>query len=411
MTSTETANWNLLKRGRRVALRVVLGQSLLLLAACGGEAPAGGMTGTMAPGNTGSTAGTPAPGGTAGKPAGNAGSPGTVTPPPGGMAGKPGTVTPPPTSSGGAGGAVTPPPAGGASGGAAGTGAGPDETPPAAGGAGGGDAPTTPPTTGGSDDLTGESSCLADITNFADAGPFEVSTEREGAVNFWVPKVPEGCKVPIVHLANGTGASCSSYGRALERFGTHGFLTACYESAQTGAGTQGVEAFQAALSKYPNLAAKRFGSTGHSQGGQAAFVVLSLSEKEFGLDGGNKFAGLAMQPASGFGAQPAGGWQMQYSTIKSPMFMFSGRGTDGLVPQTWVQDGFDACDDSIEKYHWTKQGGAHIPTPQGEEMQIGPAWFRWKLLGDKKACEYFKSIPMTDSTWEEVAVANAAPCE
>jgi hypothetical protein len=82
-----------------------------------------------------------------------------------------------------------------------------------------------------------------------------------------------------------------------------------------------------------------------------------------------------------------------------------------LVSQGWVQDAFDTLDPSIEAYHWTKQGGAHIPTPQGEEMQLGPAWFRWKLLGDKKACEYFKAIPMTDNTWEEVAVNNAAPCE
>jgi hypothetical protein len=278
------------------------------------------------------------------------------------------------------------------------------------GGSGGSDAPTTT-TPGGSDDLTGESSCLAMVTSgFHEEGPFQFDAMREGMINFWVPKVPEGCKVPIIHLANGTGASCSSYSRALERFATHGFLTACYENPNTGAGTQGLQAFQTALMKFPNLAAKRFGSTGHSQGGQASFVVQSLAEKEFGLEG-NKFAGLAMQPASGFGSQPAGGWQMQYRTIKSPMFMFSGRGTDGLVSQGWVQDAFNTLDKSVEAYHWTKAGGAHIPTPQGEEMQIGPAWFRWKLLGDTNACKFFKSIPMMDDTWEEVAVQNAAPCE
>jgi hypothetical protein len=267
---------------------------------------------------------------------------------------------------------------------------------------------TTP---GGSDDLTGDSKCLAMVTSgFDKEGPFQVKMEREGSVNFWVPAVPDGCKVPVVHLANGTGASCSSYGQALQRFATHGFLTCCYENANTGAGTQGLEAFKTAMTKYPNLAAKRYGSTGHSQGGQASFVVQSLAEKEFGLDG-NKFAGLAMQPASGFGSQPAGGWQSQYKSIKSPMFMFSGAGTDGLVSQGWVMDAFNNLDKGIEAYFWAKQGGMHIPTPQGEEMQIGPAWFRWKLLGDKEACKFFKSIPMMDNSWEEVAKQNEASCD
>jgi hypothetical protein len=279
------------------------------------------------------------------------------------------------------------------------------------GAAGTGTGDVTAPSSGSGDDpLTGEAKCLAEVTTFDKEGPFEFDMAREGSVNFWVPKVPSGCKVPIIHLANGTGASCSSYGQALARFATHGFLTCCYENPNTGAGTQGLEAFETALSKYPEIAAHRFGSTGHSQGGQSSFVVQALAEKKFGLEG-NKFAGLAMQPASGFGTQPMGGWQSQYKSIKSPMFMFSGQGTDGLVSQGWVMDAFNNLDKSIEAYFWAKAGGMHIPTPQGEEMQIGPAWFRWKLLGDKKACEFFKSIPMMDNTWEEVAVQNAASCD
>ncbi|HET8937046.1 MAG TPA: hypothetical protein VFN67_26570 [Polyangiales bacterium] len=326
-----------------------------------GGAMTGAMTGTM----TGAMAGTMSAGGTAG------------AAPSGGAAGSTGSQSP-------------------------------DGTPKA--GAGSTDTMTTG-TPSGSDDLTGDSKCLADITSgFDKEGPFQVKMEREGSVNFWVPAVPEGCKVPIIHLANGTGASCSSYGQALQRFATHGFLTCCYENPNTGAGTQGLEAFKTAMTKYPNLAAKRYGSTGHSQGGQSAFVVQALAEKEFGLDG-NKFAGLAMQPASGFGTQPAGSWQMQYKSIKSPMFMFSGQGSDGLVSQGWVMDAFNNLDKGIEAYFWAKAGGMHIPTPQGEEMQIGPAWFRWKLLGDNNACKFFKSIPMMDNTWEEVAKQNEANCE
>jgi hypothetical protein len=118
-----------------------------------------------------------------------------------------------------------------------------------------------------------------------------------------------------------------------------------------------------------------------------------------------------MQPASGFGAACSGGsWTSRYALIKSPMFMFSGEGTDGLVSQRWVQDGFDALNDSVEAYHWAKAGGAHIPVPNGEEMQISIPWFRWKLLGDNEACKAFKNIRATDTTWTEAAVQNEAPC-
>jgi hypothetical protein len=278
------------------------------------------------------------------------------------------------------------------------------ETTAGTGAAGTGAAGTPAEPTEGS----GESSCLDGIDTFDGEGPFQFEAMR-GTVNFWVPMVPAGCKVPVIHLANGTGASCSSYNASLERFASHGFLTTCYESANTGSGEEGLEALKTAVTMFPDLAANKFGSTGHSQGGQASFIVLQFAEMEFGPEG--KYAGLAMQPASGFGNQPRGGsWQSIYAMIKSPMFMFSGQGSDGLVSQGWVQDGFDNLDDGIEAYHWAKQGGAHIPVPNGETMQIGPAWFRWKLLGDAKACEYFKSIPMSDSTWEEAAMQNAAPC-
>jgi dienelactone hydrolase len=190
---------------------------------------------------------------------------------------------------------------------------------------------------------------------------------------------------------------------------THGFLACCYEDPNTGSGDQGVMAFDAAFMKYPNLAAKKLGSTGHSQGGQAAFTVMSLAEKKFTAV--TAFAGLAMEPASGFGTQPTGGtWQMLYSTIKGPMFMFSGTPTDGLVSQAWVQQAFDALDPAEEAYFWARSGATHIPVPNGEEEQISIPWFRWKLLGDQAACKAFKAIPMMDTTWAEAAVKNAQAC-
>jgi hypothetical protein len=212
----------------------------------------------------------------------------------------------------------------------------------------------------------------------------------------------------MIHLANGTGATCSSYQASLERMASHGFLAICYEDPNTGAGDQGIMAFDMTLSMYPDLADYRFGSTGHSQGGQASFIVLAKAEAKWGDKG--VYAGLAMQPATEFGTQPSGGWEMYYAKIKSPMFMFSGVGSDGLVSQDWVQQAFDGLSKDTEAYFWAKQGSTHIPVPNGEEQQISIPWFRWTLLGDQKACEAFKGIPKKDTSWVVVAQQAEKPC-
>jgi hypothetical protein len=250
--------------------------------------------------------------------------------------------------------------------------------------------------------------CLQGITTFAQEGPFKYTAKTHGQVKMWVPMVPAGCKVPVIHLANGTGATCSSYRGSLTRMASHGFLATCYESTQTGAGTQGIQAFEAAFKEYPDLADVRLGSTGHSQGGQAAFTVLQLAEAKWGSE--RIYAGLAMQPASGFGSQPSGGtWQQVYAKIKSPMFMFSGT-RDTLVSESWVKRGFDALSDQVEAYWWSAIGATHIPTPDPQQMEISVPWFRWKLLGDKAACEHFKK--MNDGTkWEQKAVQNEVDCD
>ncbi len=100
-----------------------------------------------------------------------------------------------------------------------------------------------------------------------------------------------------------------------------------------------------------------------------------------------------------------------YAKIASPMFMFSGLGTDGFVSQSWVQQSFDALDDADEAYFWTANGLKFIPVPVAEANEVSIAWFRWKLLGDQKACASFKALPMTDEKWAEAASQNAQPCK
>jgi len=227
----------------------------------------------------------------------------------------------------------------------------------------------------------------------------------------WVPQMPAGCRIPMVHLANGTTATCSAYQGDLNRLASHGFLTLCYENTNTGAGTQGIQAYDAAIAMFPDLVDKKIGSTGHSQGGQAAFTVLQLAEAKYT---GYTFAGLAMEPASGFGTQPSGGtWQQVYAKIKSPMFMFSGT-ADMLVSAAWVGQAYSAMNPKNEVYWWSATGATHIPTPEVPEQQVSIPWFRWKLLGDKAACTFFKAMPgnaMITPGWTKVMSENEAPCQ
>jgi hypothetical protein len=399
MSAKGTASFLRSKRDRWSALALVV-NGTLLIAACGGDEgtvplsmgtagfPAvtagttgAGVAGTLATAGRGTTTGVAGATGIAGRAAtttGGAGAPSTGGA--GATAGTAGATT-------GTAGAGT---AGAAEAGAGGM----------AATAGAGGATTTPG--------TGESSCLDGITNYDTAGPFKFMAKTSGQVKMVVPMVPAGCKVPIVHLANGTGAACSSYQPVLERTASHGFIAVCYENTNTGAGTQGIMAYDAAMKDLPDLFVKKLGSTGHSQGGQAAFVVLQLAEAKYGLEEFT-MAGLAMEPASGFGTQPSGGsWQSVYAKIKSPMFAFSGT-ADMLVSQGWVQQGYDALADTIEAYHWSAVGATHIPVPNDATMNVSIAWWRWKLLGDTKACEWFKKLPDGDK-WNSVKEQNVKPC-
>src|SRR5262249_13765498 len=144
--------------------------------------------------------------------------------------------------------------------------------------------------------------------------------------------------------------TCSNYVAILERLATHGFLAACYEDPNTSAGTQCITAVETAFMMFPKLADNRIGSIAH--GGAAAFTCVQLAEDKWGHS--MIYTGLAMQPESGNGA--VADWTAAYAKITAPMFMFSALGTDGLVSQAWVQQAFDALNDTDEAYFWTANG-------------------------------------------------------
>jgi len=259
--------------------------------------------------------------------------------------------------------------------------------------------------TASDDDMT-ESSCLDGITEYAETGPFSYERKTSGRVKMWVPDVSEGCKVPVIHFANGTGARCIAYAGILRHLASHGFLTTCYESTSTGNGTQCIEAVETAMEQYPDIADNKLGFTGHSQGGGAAFICTYRAEQQWGDE--MSIAGHAIEPASGFGQAPMN-WSSMYAQITSPMFMFNGS-VDTLVSAFYVGMAFRRLSDDVEAYWYEAQGAAHIPIPTKWSKESAVAWFRWKLLGDSNACEYFKSMPDTFD-WHFQNSKNETSCD
>lgn len=126
-------------------------------------------------------------------------------------------------------------------------------------------------------------------------------------------------------------------------------------------------------------------SVGHGEGGQGAFVTLQLAEALWG-------------------------------SVKSPIFMLAGAGMsgnpngDGIVSEAWVNHGYEATSPSEEAYLWTANGATYSPPPDQLGEDVAVPWFRWKLLGDAKACTFFKAMPASDPTWTQVESKNEEPC-
>jgi hypothetical protein len=190
----------------------------------------------------------------------------------------------------------------------------------------------------------------------------------------------------VVHFSNGTGAQCASYTAVLEHLASHGFLTTCYESTNTGDGTQCVSAIETALTEYPKLADTKIGSAGHEIGGSGAILCVQRAEQKWGP--AMIYAGYAAGPVSGSGA--VANYKELFAMVESPVFMFNGS-ADMLLPVSWVRESYGPL--QSEKWWYEAEGAMSIPVPARWMQESAVVWFRWKLLGDAIAGDYFKNMP------------------
>ena len=195
--------------------------------------------------------------------------------------------------------------------------------------------------------------------------------------------VPAGCKVPVsisrtvpVHRARAMAKRCSASRRTAS--------DVLLRNANTGAGTQGLEALQTA-SPSTRPRAKRIGSTVTRKVVRRLFVCIAGRErvrsrgyKSWSRDATGERLWLAA----------AGGWQS--STARSSHDVH----VQGSAATAWyaglVQDAFNTLDKGIEAYHWTKQGGAQSQLRKASDADRS-GMVPLELLGDKNACEYFRT--------------------
>jgi hypothetical protein len=248
-----------------------------------------------------------------------------------------------------------------------------------------------------------DESCLQDITDYGAAGPFAYEALTSGSVRLWIPAVPAGCQIPVVHFANGTGAPCSSYQPVLEHLASHGFLTTCYESPQTGAGVQCVTAVETARAEHPQLVSHKVGFGGHQTGGGSALMCAFNARTKWGPGARITAHGSAPDLAG-----IAEGWLDAYAQIDAPIFIFNGS-EDGFVPAGLVGKHLEALPSSIEAFWYEAVGAPHIPIPVRWISESMVAWFRWKLLDDADACEHVHAMPEGED-WDLQEVRNPSGC-
>jgi hypothetical protein len=199
-----------------------------------------------------------------------------------------------------------------------------------------------------------------------------------------------------------------AYQGALEHLASHGFLTLCYESANTGSGRQCLTAVELADTKVPELISKKVGFAGHHIGGVSALLCAYRAKQQWGAD--RLVASYANAPPHGNGTEGSDPpWPVAYAAIDTPVFMVH-NAEGGLVSERWVGDALDHIPATTELYWYRAVGAADNPIPIGHIQESTATWFRWKLLGDRAACEYFKALPDGDD-WDFHVATSPTQCE
>lgn len=209
-------------------------------------------------------------------------------------------------------------------------------------------------------------------TNFAAAGPFQVTVQTDSAHTYYGPATlgQNGVKHPIILWGNGTGTTPPIYDGLLRHFASHGFVVAAANTSNAGSGNEMLAGLDN-LTTFNGQGGNRFaghldlghvGATGHSQGAGGAVA----SARDPRVD--------TIFPLQGYGAPTR--------TAGVTAIYFAGQ-NDTILTPTIVRSSFTGSS-GIPAAYAELAGATHF-VPVGNAGGFrGPAmaWARWQLAGD-----------------------------
>jgi Chlorophyllase enzyme len=233
-------------------------------------------------------------------------------------------------------------------------------------------------------------------SNFANAGPFQVTTQTDAVTTFYSPAQlgSNGCtRHPVILWGNGTITAPSWYDGLLRHWASHGFIVAAANTSNAGTGQEMLQGLDTLTERngasgdrfYQKVDLERVSTSGHSQG--AAGAIRAAQDQRIDVT----------FPIQGGASPPPRG----------PFISFSGE-NDTL--KTGNRTAYNAAT-NIPAAYAEAAGASHLePLGNGGAFRgASTAWARWHLMGDTTARSQFvgSNCGLCDSS--EWAVYEANP--
>ena len=235
------------------------------------------------------------------------------------------------------------------------------------------------------------------VTDFTAAGTFTtmMTDVTAAACTIFRPTVlgEQGRRHPVIVWGNGTFNTPSNYTALFNHFASQGFIVAAADTSNAGSGKEMITCLEYVLAQ--NAAAgspfeghvdvDHLASSGYSQGG-AGSLMAGLDPRFTVTAGVSPYVVLSL---GGFDSA-------SIAKQTHPMFMISGSADTVAVP---AQNQATIYSTAKVPIVWaTHAGSSHLEVLNaGGGAYSGPltAWFRYKLMGDASAGQWFETPPCT----------------
>ena len=240
----------------------------------------------------------------------------------------------------------------------------------------------------------GSSSCFpaGSGTDFTSDGPLTATSADNTTVacTIFQPTVlgSAGCLNPVIVWGNGTFNTPSNYTALFNHFASQGFIVAAADTSNAGSGMEMLACLSYILSQnttsgspfYGHIDTNHIASSGYSQGG--AGCLAAGEDPRFTTV-------LAVSPyvVISLGSYDPSGYA---AAQIHPLFMISGSADTVAPANNNQQPIFNTA--PVPIFWATHAGSTHFEVLSNGGAYAGPmtAWFRWKLMGDTTAEQWFE---------------------